>query len=167
MKPEVWSAFHGQLSSFRPYEKFESTFIVKKDICLFNLSDKDNECVSIQRLFRRKDSSFQFVPERVQLNEPEVDHLPENEHDLNYDADNPYGLYELTDSMCKCLTKYISNNISLFVKMDCDVCENDNGLAKVHECMNVNERDCFHIYFERALYMLALIGMLLLSNLSN
>ncbi|GFS88372.1 PC4 domain-containing protein [Nephila pilipes] len=47
MKPEVWRAFRGQLSSFRPYEKFESAFIVKKDICLFNLSDKDNECVSI------------------------------------------------------------------------------------------------------------------------
>ncbi|GFT42844.1 PC4 domain-containing protein [Nephila pilipes] len=30
MKTEVWSAFHGQLSSFRPYEKFESAFIVKK-----------------------------------------------------------------------------------------------------------------------------------------
>ncbi|GFT31267.1 PC4 domain-containing protein [Nephila pilipes] len=68
MKPEVWSAFHGQLCSFRPYEKFESAFTVKKDICPFNLSDKDNECVSIQRLFQRKDSSFQFVPERVLLN---------------------------------------------------------------------------------------------------
>ncbi|GFS30212.1 PC4 domain-containing protein [Nephila pilipes] len=115
MKPDVWSAFHGQLSSFRPYGKFESAFIVKKDICLFNFSDKDNECVSIQRLFQRKDSSFQFVPERVLLNGenlgklrdsfelvfecvknkllthtlceyvvPEVDRLPENEHDLNY-----------------------------------------------------------------------------------
>ncbi|GFS92166.1 PC4 domain-containing protein [Nephila pilipes] len=68
MKPEVRSAFHSQLSGFRPYEKFESAFIVKKDICLFNLSDKDNECMSIQRLFQRKDSSFQFVPERVRLN---------------------------------------------------------------------------------------------------
>ncbi|GFT89765.1 PC4 domain-containing protein, partial [Nephila pilipes] len=143
-----------QLSSFRPYEKFENAFIVKKDICLFNLSDKDNECVSIQRLFQRKDSSFQFIPERILLNgenlgklrdsfelvfeciknelltytlceyvEPEVDRLPENVHDLNYDADKPYGLYELTDSM-----------------------------SKVLECMNVNKRDCFDIYFERALY---------------
>ncbi|GFS99967.1 PC4 domain-containing protein, partial [Nephila pilipes] len=60
MKPEVWSALQSQLSSFRIYEKFESEFIVKKDICLFNLSDKDNECVSIQRLFQRKASPFQF-----------------------------------------------------------------------------------------------------------
>ncbi|GFT14151.1 PC4 domain-containing protein [Nephila pilipes] len=124
MESEVWSAFHSQLRSFRPYEQFESAFIVKRDICIFNLSYK----------------------------EPEVDRLPENEHDLNYDADNPDGLYKLTDRMCKCQTKYISNNILLFVKMDCDVYENDNGLAKVDECMNVNKRDCFDIYFERALY---------------
>ncbi|GFT12907.1 PC4 domain-containing protein [Nephila pilipes] len=123
MNPEVWRAFHSQLSSFRPYEKFESAIVVKKDICLFNLSHKDNECVSIQRLYQRKDSSFQFVSERILLNGenlgklrdafelvferiknklltytlceyvvPEVDRLPENEHDLNYDADNPFGL---------------------------------------------------------------------------
>ncbi|GFT77273.1 PC4 domain-containing protein [Nephila pilipes] len=75
MKPEVWSAFHGQLNSFRPYEKFENAFIVKKDICLFNLSDKGNELVSIQRLFQRNDSSFQFVLERVLLNSENLDKL--------------------------------------------------------------------------------------------
>ncbi|GFT30139.1 hypothetical protein NPIL_172741 [Nephila pilipes] len=33
-----------------------------------SLSDKGNECVIIQRLFQRKDTSFRFVPERVMLN---------------------------------------------------------------------------------------------------
>ncbi|GFT32138.1 hypothetical protein NPIL_672221 [Nephila pilipes] len=42
--------------------------LLKKDICLFNLSDNDNECVSMQRLLQRKDSCFQFAPERVLLN---------------------------------------------------------------------------------------------------
>ncbi|GFU47179.1 PC4 domain-containing protein [Nephila pilipes] len=183
LKPEVWSAFHSQLCSFRCRENFESAIIVKRDICLFNLSDKESECVSIQRLFQRKDLSFQFVPERVLLNgenlgklrdsyelvfecvknklltytlceyiAPEVDRLPENELSLNYDADNPFGLYELTDSLCRCITKYIADNISLYLKLDCDVCQNDYCVPKIHECINVKKKDSFEIYFERALY---------------
>ncbi|GFV61588.1 PC4 domain-containing protein [Trichonephila clavipes] len=61
LKPEVWSALHSKLCCFRPREDFESAFIIKKDVCVFNHSDKDIVSVSIQRLFQRKDSSFQFV----------------------------------------------------------------------------------------------------------
>ncbi|GFY67136.1 PC4 domain-containing protein [Trichonephila inaurata madagascariensis] len=100
---------------------------------------------SIQRLFQMKDSSFQFVPERVLLNGEnldqlrdsyelvlkcvkklltytlseyvmaEVDRLPEIDS-FYYDVDRPHGLHELFESLCKCLTKYVSNTISLFVK---------------------------------------------------
>ncbi|GFY03782.1 PC4 domain-containing protein [Trichonephila clavipes] len=152
LKPEVWCALHNIVS------------------------------VSIQRLFQRKDSSFQFVRERVLLNGEnldqlrdsyervlkcvknklltytlseyvvaEVDRLPEIDS-LYYDVDSPHGLHELFDSLCKCLTKYVSNNISLFVKLDCAVCQDDFILPKIHECMNVSKRDCFDMYFERALY---------------
>ncbi|GFT26612.1 PC4 domain-containing protein [Nephila pilipes] len=67
MKLEVCSAFHSQLCCFRPNENFKSAFIVTKDVCLLNLSDIDSKCLSIRRLFQRKDSSFQFVLERVLL----------------------------------------------------------------------------------------------------
>ncbi|GFR31392.1 PC4 domain-containing protein [Trichonephila clavata] len=73
LKPEVWSTLHSKLSCFRPREDFEGTFITKKDVCVFNHSDKDNVSVSIQRLFQGKDSSFQFVPERVLLNSENLD----------------------------------------------------------------------------------------------
>ncbi|GFT08717.1 hypothetical protein NPIL_79381 [Nephila pilipes] len=43
MKPEVWSAFHSQLCSFRLQENSERAFIVKKDICLLNFSNKVSE----------------------------------------------------------------------------------------------------------------------------
>ncbi|GFY02551.1 PC4 domain-containing protein [Trichonephila clavipes] len=68
LKPEVWSALHSKLYCYRPREDFESAFIIEKDVCVFNHSDKDIVSVSIQRLFQRKNSSFQFVPERVLLN---------------------------------------------------------------------------------------------------
>ncbi|GFQ92663.1 PC4 domain-containing protein [Trichonephila clavata] len=182
LKPEVWSALHSKLSCFRPREDFESAFIIKKDVCVFNHSDKDNVSVSIQRIFQRKDSSFQFVPERVLLNgdnldqlhdsyEPvlkcvknklltytlseyvmaEVDRLPEIDS-FYYDVGSPHGLHELFESLCKCLTKYVSNTISLFVKLDCVVCQDDIVLPEIHECMNVSKRDCFDVYFDRALY---------------
>ncbi|GFS38664.1 PC4 domain-containing protein [Nephila pilipes] len=170
LKPEVWSAFHSQLCSFRCRENFESAIIVKREICLFNFSDKESDCVSIQRLFQRIDLSFQFVLERVLLNgenlgkprdsyelvfecgknklltytlceyvAPEVDRLPENELFLNYDADNPFGLNELTDSLCRCITKYIADNISLYLKLDCDECQNDYCVPKIHECIHVKK----------------------------
>ncbi|PRD25966.1 UNVERIFIED_CONTAM: hypothetical protein NCL1_39394 [Trichonephila clavipes] len=51
---------------------------------------------------------------------------------------SPQGFQELFESLCKCLTKYVSNTISLFVKLDCAVCQDDFILPKIHECMNTD-----------------------------
>ncbi|GFQ84857.1 hypothetical protein TNCT_257101 [Trichonephila clavata] len=81
----------------------------------------------------------------------EVDRLPKI-NSFYYDEDSPHGLPQLFESLRKCLTKYVSNTISLFVKLDCVICQDDFGLPELHECMNISKRDCFNVYFERELY---------------
>ncbi|GFY54259.1 PC4 domain-containing protein [Trichonephila inaurata madagascariensis] len=104
LKPEVWSALHSKLCCFRPREDFESASIIKKDVCVFNHSDKDNVSVSIQRLFQRKDSSFQFVPERVLLNGENLDQLRDS--------------YEL---VLKCVkNKLLTYTLSEYIKAEVD-----------------------------------------------
>ncbi|GFR03839.1 PC4 domain-containing protein, partial [Trichonephila clavata] len=129
LKPEVWIALHNKLSYFCPREDLESAFIIKKDVCVFNHSDKDNVSVSIQRLLQKKDLSFQFVPERVLLIGENLDPLRDSYElvlkcvknklliytlseyvmaevdrlpeidSFYYDADSPHGLHELFESL--------------------------------------------------------------------
>ncbi|GFW59965.1 PC4 domain-containing protein [Trichonephila clavipes] len=125
LKPEVWSALHSKLCCFRLREDFESAFIIKKDVCVFNHSDKNIVSVSIQRLFQRKDSSFQFVRERVLLNGENLDQLRDS--------------YEL---VLKCVkNKLLTYTLSEYVMAEVDrLTEIDSFYYDVHCSKQLGEQ---------------------------
>ncbi|GIY23773.1 hypothetical protein CDAR_418151 [Caerostris darwini] len=65
LKPDVYYAFHNKLCAFMGCEDPDASIVVKKDVCIFN---QNENCISIQRLFERKDMTFSFLPEKVVLN---------------------------------------------------------------------------------------------------
>ncbi|GBO35043.1 hypothetical protein AVEN_102932-1 [Araneus ventricosus] len=53
----------------------DAVSVIKKNVCIFNYTVDSEMCVSIQRLFQRKDSGFQLVPERILLKGEQITHL--------------------------------------------------------------------------------------------
>ncbi|KAF8794808.1 hypothetical protein HNY73_002738 [Argiope bruennichi] len=60
LKPEVWNSL---------------VSLVKKDVCVFNLTVSSEKCVSLQRFSQKKNGSFQLVPERVLLKGVQINRL--------------------------------------------------------------------------------------------
>ncbi|GBM84013.1 hypothetical protein AVEN_110143-1 [Araneus ventricosus] len=151
---------------FEPSKDPDAALIVRKDVCLFNHTVNYRCCISLQRLFQRKDLSFQLLPELVVLRDDqfnklrdshelvlesikhklltytlkkfvlsEMDKHPDDERWNLYDGETPAGVEELTDVLCKQLTDFISNNLLVFVKKNCDFCR--CGFPVPHNCMIV------------------------------
>ncbi|GBM33792.1 hypothetical protein AVEN_156191-1 [Araneus ventricosus] len=53
----------------------DAVSVIKKNVCLLSHTVDSEKCVSIQRLFQRKDSGFQLVPERILLKGEQITRL--------------------------------------------------------------------------------------------
>ncbi|GBO23449.1 hypothetical protein AVEN_251370-1 [Araneus ventricosus] len=67
LKLAVWSELLRKMCHFEPCKDPDAVLSVMKDVCLFNHTVNYRCCVSLQRLFQRKDLSFQLLPELVVL----------------------------------------------------------------------------------------------------
>lgn len=75
LKPNLWSCLLTNLRTFPAREDPDAVSVIKKSVCIFNHTESSEKCVSIQRLFQRKNSSFQLVPERILLKGEQITRL--------------------------------------------------------------------------------------------
>ncbi|GBM26027.1 hypothetical protein AVEN_18777-1 [Araneus ventricosus] len=81
LKLLVWSDLLRKMCHFEPSKDPDAVLTVMKDVCLFNHTVNYRCCVSLQRLFQRKDLSFQLLPESVVLRDDQFNKLRDS-HEL-------------------------------------------------------------------------------------
>ncbi|GBM75542.1 hypothetical protein AVEN_180653-1 [Araneus ventricosus] len=75
LKPEVWSSLLTILRNLPAREDPDAVSVIKKNVCIFNNTVDSEKCVTIQRLFQRKDNGYKLVPERVLLKGDQITRL--------------------------------------------------------------------------------------------
>lgn len=189
LSPKVWSTFVEKLSGFwRIRPNTDAIAILQKDLCLSNVVTDGNIQLCLQRLFVKRDKSFQFVPERIILSSDQVKILRCSVDRVKELMESSLLMYTLRFHVEKGLNNYPSptmevnedvtgfpegfhdciGSLSRCLKLlicakiheliDCYGCIHNSLTQNDHSCIGSLESRCDE-YFDMALYSLNYIDL--------
>lgn len=173
----VWISFQSHLDDFDYYKSSDETIVVDNDLCVSRYTKDSEQFIAFQRLYKREDMSFQFVPERVILTSKQLSQLSGFTPTINEKIKEslikyslPYHIYRefdkkdrlglekyfervdlLKKSLVMCITFALSVNINKIT--DCKGCKETGDLQFMHNCLR-SRADKFEECFERAFHLI-------------
>ena len=179
LSPSVWLSFQKKCYNFPGQILF-----VDKDLCVSRETQDEGNFYVFQKLFQRKNFSFQFLPENVILSGVHMANLQYLFSDINVkvkecllqntlahfvsyehsqretEVDNSnsdtfcdlHNFINLTSSLTKCLTKYVSGKINEI--FHCFACKEKYPMSDLHSCATYSFTEKFEEYFDVAFYNL-------------
>lgn len=177
ISPKVWYSLRREIQNIVNHRSCDKVFVIDRDLCISKQIKDGVQVFIFQRLFQRKNMCLDFVPERVVLNNTQIEKLIQKmpivtdgvknglitytlfyciekelkNSNLQLKLDNSVdGFLQLLLSLKECLRVSISIKISELI--NCFGCRESHLADFMHDCKVFSREQKWEQYFELALY---------------